>query len=432
MKKILFVLIAILGLLTICASAANVGDKISEAVYSDITAYINNYPMPCYVIDGYAVVVAEDLRNYCCDVYFDSSTRTLSITKSAGNTFKPPQVYKTAKETGEFYTDVLYTDIQTYVNNNWVKSFNVNGKTMIVIDEFGKYMDGYEWDEVNRAAKAYMTDKPQTEFKNVGHRTVKLFEQANYAYPPVTKYEGAYDLNFDGINEKIQVNVSRIDASKKYMKISAGEKTKELKISCLSLDAVYLCDVDPYDGYKDIAVVTTEEGINLRIFKGDGELTQYQFKSNDYFGKPVIYDFCSFGFISNPEFSIENDKSILMENVFNATAGSIYTTYKLNENDIFEEVIPAYYTIDNSRMANYLPSDDITGYERSMWEKGYIKAYKNHSDNGVVINRGEYFRVLYFNGYEYIFVEKENGNSGWIYLGENMYELNPYYFHGID
>ena len=156
MKKTLFILIAILAFFTISASAANVGDKISEAVYSDITAYVNNHSMPCYVIDGYAVVVAEDLRNYCCDVYFDDATRTLSITKSPRSAFTPPHVYKTTRETGEFYTDVLYTDIQTYVNNNWVKSFNVNGKTMIVIDEFGKYMDGYEWDEANRAAKAYM------------------------------------------------------------------------------------------------------------------------------------------------------------------------------------------------------------------------------------------------------------------------------------
>ena len=51
MKKIFFVTLIAIMLLIMPISAANVGDKIGEALYTDIVAYVNNYPMPAYVID---------------------------------------------------------------------------------------------------------------------------------------------------------------------------------------------------------------------------------------------------------------------------------------------------------------------------------------------------------------------------------------------
>ena len=35
--------------------------------------------------------------------------------------------------------DILATDIVTYIDNNYVQSFNINGQTIIKFDELGRY-----------------------------------------------------------------------------------------------------------------------------------------------------------------------------------------------------------------------------------------------------------------------------------------------------
>ncbi|MDO5477808.1 MAG: hypothetical protein Q4G23_01445 [Clostridia bacterium] len=438
MKKLLVIISVITVLFILPVSAANVGDKISEAVYTDIVAYVNNYPMPAYVVDGYAVIVAEDLRDYCCDVVYDEVTRSLYITKAGEDaTFSNKLVYKPNRETGEYYTDVLYTDIKTYVNGNEVKSFNVNGKTMIVIDEFGKNMDGYEWDNVNRAAFSYLADKPMAEFKPVDKRIEVLFDDngahiGSYDSDRYTRtYTGAYDFDFDGIEEDIFVEEictwdAGVDSSYRIT-IKIGEYIKILP-DRTNLGKIMLCDMDLTDGVKDLMLFfASEGGRTVEIFRYAESLPNYRF---GYEGQKVGWiSTATYGIVQpKMEFLDENSFSFRMSSTLEYPILRIYE--KSNTDDMFypEKNVP-YWEIDREfviERSKYIHFNNT--YEEEMWKQGYIKAYCDHNGEFISIKEGEYFKVLYDNGNSYVFIEKLNGESGWIYIGGRGYMLNFDFF----
>lgn len=434
MKKIFFAAIIAVMIFAIPVSAANVGDKISEAVYTDIVAYINNYPMPAYVIDSYAVIVAEDLRDYCCDVVYDEETRSLNITKAGeGASFANKLVYKPNRETGEFYTDVLYTDIKTYVNGNEVKSFNVNGKTMIVIDEFGKYMDGYTWDSINRAALAWIEGKDKTEFKTVTKRVEVLFGdgkayEGSYTNDQATRtYTGDYDFDFDGIEEEIFIEeICTLDLgvdSLYRITIKIGDYTRVLQDSEGSLHKIMVCDMSLTDGVKDLMLFFgSEGGISMECFRYEKSLPNYSFVNK---GKTdILLSNYSYGaFKTEFMFLDENSFTFKMPGSWNYP---IKKVFEISPKDdlIYVEKSVAYYEIEKEVMER---NGGNSEYEREMWKKGYIMAYRDHNGEFISLKEGEYFKVLYDNLQGYVFIEKLSGESGWIYVWGGS-SLNYYFF----
>ena len=106
---------------------------------------------------------------------------------------------------------------------------------------------------------------------------------------------------------------------------------------------------------------------------------------------------------------------------------TVNRTFQRNYNGIFCEVVPSYYEILTEYRSNQY--SDVPGFERTMWKNGYIKAYADYSNNGVVIKKGEYFSVLYDNGNGYVYIEKENGHNGWMYVDARACNnLNPFFF----
>ena len=102
----------------------------------------------------------------------------------------------------------------------------------------------------------------------------------------------------------------------------------------------------------------------------------------------------------------------------------------------FTEVKPAYYEILPEFMSTKYTNvygEELVGYERQMWDKGYIKAYTTYYDN-ITIYRGEYFKVLYDDGYNHLYIVKENGQAGWInmpdYDERHRLNLNFFYLAG--
>ena len=430
MKKTLIIIAILAALLIIPVSAANVGDKISEAVYTDIVAYINNYPMPAYVIDGYAVIVAEDLRDYCCDVVYDEATRSLYITKAGEDaTFSNKLVYKPNRETGEFYTDVLYTDIKTYVNGNEVKSFNVNGKTMISIDEFGKNMDGYTWDSVNRAALALIDGKDVTKFKPVEKRIEKLgkdilkFEE-NWE-KCIKTWTGAYDFDFDGIPEEIFVEIKDTDGVRKgldsddsFVKVSVGGKTVEFRSYITGLRHIAVCDLNLNDGTKDLGIMFRTDTSAVYCFYKYGETLQsYKFGKNTSIGSRLYYDY-----------ELENDELKIKMDSDTGYMWPIDVTYVKSDTDdlLFVKKGVPYYEIPKSYMGDTPRVSDIgreiDAVEKEMWKKGYIKARcdGDYIGENIIIKSGEYFKVMYDSGNGYVFIEKLSGESGWIYVRHSV------------
>lgn len=161
MKKyfVLF-LISILMLSGVAETSAKIGDIITCTKYTDICAYINNYIIPSYNIEGYTGIVAEDLRNYGFDVIWNEDERTLSISRNSDITTITKYITPTQTEPsklGKSAYAVLETDIKTYINGEQVKNYNIGGQTIIVFDTL-KHFGGIEWDEVSRKIKLWIND----------------------------------------------------------------------------------------------------------------------------------------------------------------------------------------------------------------------------------------------------------------------------------
>ncbi|MBQ2663810.1 MAG: hypothetical protein IJG16_06645 [Clostridia bacterium] len=160
MKKILIIVAIMCGLVGISAQAAN-GDVIGHIYSTDIRAYINDVEVTSYNIGGRTAVVIEDLFNskyYKTSYDYNDHTRTLTI-----DNFDPfyfadysAQIQSTI---GDITGNIYETDIKTVMYDTEIPSYNIGGKTAVVIEDLGSdnefsYWGGrYVWDESNRTIK---------------------------------------------------------------------------------------------------------------------------------------------------------------------------------------------------------------------------------------------------------------------------------------
>ena len=312
---------------------------------------------------------------------------------------------------------------------------------MIVIDEFGNNMDGYAWVPEIRAAKAWLDGKNIKEYAPLTNRTELLFydELNDHVFPE--EYSGQYDFDFDGTNESISLNVISSNPADKWtgqnMQVTIGNRTTSVETVEASISAVYVCDIDATDGVKDIAVITTEASSDpfLRIFRYDNSLSVYKFEFKNYWdNETTILDYNGIGYVDKYYLNVNDDGSITIEEqTDSAGMWEVLKKYYRDTDGIFKELVPQYYEILPIFMENILYwSSDLTGYERTMWEKGYIKSNVKYQSNGFTINKDEYFKVMYDDGNDHIYVVKENGNAGWIYIGydaDNRYKINDRFFY---
>lgn len=162
MKKLVKITLftAILSAMLTLTTFAKSGDVIGYAKYTDISAYINHYPITSYNINGNTAVVAEDLANYGFNVVWNNTARTLTVTRSGGTTITPyGTVYKYSSKVGRNSFPIYETDIVTYVNNIQVDSFAIGGKTCVYIDSLAPYGE-LNWVSEQRATKLWISGLP--------------------------------------------------------------------------------------------------------------------------------------------------------------------------------------------------------------------------------------------------------------------------------
>jgi len=167
-KKISMLLSVILcvSMFTITGVSAKNGDVIGHTVYTDIVAYINHYPIQSYNMDGYTVVIAEDLANYGFNVSWNADSKRINITRNSSATAITPYgtLYQTRpSQVGKKAEDVLSTDITAYVNGSYVNSYNVGGKTVIRFEDLSPYGE-VDWVPDVRAIKMWINDLPVTDY----------------------------------------------------------------------------------------------------------------------------------------------------------------------------------------------------------------------------------------------------------------------------
>ena len=132
MKKFIPILLVVVTLLSFGAYA-KVGDVVGQALNTDIVAYINNYAIPSFAVNGQSCVVAEDLRNFGFDVAWNGESRSLSITKSVTPVITE-MVFKKSRDRGSFFANVLETDIITYAQGVQVPAYAISGYTMVPME----------------------------------------------------------------------------------------------------------------------------------------------------------------------------------------------------------------------------------------------------------------------------------------------------------
>ncbi len=243
MKKIvtLFLLFSMLATMLLPSTAfAESGDVLGHATYTDISAYINHYPITSYNINGYTAVVAEDLNYYGFEVVWDDVTRTLCITRNYATTEISPaeQVYNYSSVAGRDSLPYLETDVKTYVSGNLVESFNINGKTCIFMDSLAPYGE-VVWVPEIRAIKLWIEGLPMQD----------------YAVPE----EAPVTLMYAPDGRTLVVETDQVEA---YKNVGWYENESDVTVRLVSRDkrsvVVYKAEVD---AYKAVGWLSTQDTV---------------------------------------------------------------------------------------------------------------------------------------------------------------------------
>jgi hypothetical protein len=121
------------------AAAQEIGDVIGEVLTTDIQAYVNGHPIPSMNVFGYTAVIAEDLRKYGFDVAWIPQQRRLVIHPRSGKRLEPIPVPQSNEEPGIRIADVLYTDIETFYGDTQIPSYNIDGKTVVLLNDLAPF-----------------------------------------------------------------------------------------------------------------------------------------------------------------------------------------------------------------------------------------------------------------------------------------------------
>lgn len=200
MKKMMASVLTIVLLLS-CFSmvaSAKVGDKVGTALNTDIVAYINHYAIPSYAVNGQSAIIAEDLRNFGFDVIWNQDSRSLHIYRNQDSEVNEMYFAKRGK-VGSKYKDVLETDIRVYANGKQISSYNIDGYTLIPMEELYVFGPVF-WVPEERALKMWVDGVNMSYQKqDVEIRTDIISEEQ--AVELVTNYMGG-DLGYWVAGEK--------------------------------------------------------------------------------------------------------------------------------------------------------------------------------------------------------------------------------------
>ncbi len=141
------------------AFSANVGDKIGKVLSTDIVTYIEGVQVPSFNIAGRTAVIVENLNamGLPFEVWYDDSTRTLSISEGSGGTrdyFHFSDNNSTAP-IGTPIMDVLYTDIETFYQGKKLESFNIGGFTCVYATDLANLYGRYTFNESTRSVDIF-------------------------------------------------------------------------------------------------------------------------------------------------------------------------------------------------------------------------------------------------------------------------------------
>ena len=208
MKKIITILLLLTLLFTTHAYAKS-GDIAGYIYSTDIVAYIDGMAVPSYNIGGKTVVIAEELDAYGFDVIWNEEDREICVYTKEMPENKPSYIPKKSKISGKVAGTIYETDIKAYTNGMITESYNIGGRTALVIEDMASMDDdakrmsrdsnphriiGYSvslmnfvWDEENRTISLNCIRPKSQIMTDYGIVTVENVSLADY-------HNGAYSF----------------------------------------------------------------------------------------------------------------------------------------------------------------------------------------------------------------------------------------------
>lgn len=118
---------------------AGTEEKIGRVYSTDIVAYVDGIPINSYNIGGRTGIVCEELKRYGFFVSWEEDTRKLFVT-SAGekNHMEGWPNLKSSKDIGKVIGSIYKTDIITYINGKRIPSYNIGGRTIVLIEDLNE------------------------------------------------------------------------------------------------------------------------------------------------------------------------------------------------------------------------------------------------------------------------------------------------------
>ena len=146
---LLLVALMIASIMPVAVAQAtpNVGDRIGDVLHTDIRVFINGIPIMGYNIDGWTYVIAEDLAAYGLSVVWNPAGHgTLSITRGSGqSSMQPRPVPANTMPSGTVAFPYVHTNIVTDINGRVVNSYNIQGFTVVRIDDVVAAFGSQRW-----------------------------------------------------------------------------------------------------------------------------------------------------------------------------------------------------------------------------------------------------------------------------------------------
>ncbi len=253
----------------------------------------------------------------------------------------------------------------------------------------------------------------------------------------------SYNLDLDADNKEDQILMDITEPSEGgdgTLKVTMGDKSISVAIFDGDIRKVYACDLDTKDRYRDIVVITEEGSADPRVqvfSDSDKGLYRQRFLEDAYYdeeGERVINGDNWLGYAVTYYFNVNDDDTLTIEEQTTSTGmWSVYKTYRKNTDGVYEEVRPDKYKILPDFMKGVEEwGEFVSDEEKALWKKGYVMARMSYKSESIDITVGEAFKPLYDDGKNKLYIEKEDGEQGYIDISyENFgdrHDFNPLFF----
>ncbi len=162
MKKSIFGFAAAAAAFLLTTSAFAAGETIR---YCDTSAYINNYPIQCYNINGYCGIYVKDLSAYGFNVVYDNENSAVNITRDPNCTAISGmgEVKLPWQTNGTTYATAGESGIRVLLNGRETPSYWVDGYMMILLDDMTDFGDKY-WNNDIKSLFLSIPGLPEAEY----------------------------------------------------------------------------------------------------------------------------------------------------------------------------------------------------------------------------------------------------------------------------